>query len=314
MKVENNSSGFTLIEVLISITILAVMMVYVLNILDSSTRMKETIVYEDREFLQVLTALERMGHDFSHIYSPLYFSIEKINRNTKGLGIAGELFQDQNPTQAYRPTKQFPRVSQDDIPIPQIKNEQPNEIIFFTKSHRRKVYDAPTSSFNWVAYRLKDLPASQDEFEEVHPDRAETKMITRADLAHNPYKKEIDWESNQIKEHPLLKGVKDFEFSYWNQATQDYVNLLRQNSLNPLSPQLFRVTFTWVSKTGDQHDFERTFRPLWPKFNRQKERTELIEVMKETVKRRREAQKRQRKGQRSNERRDRKSNDQRRLN
>lgn len=302
MKLEKNSNGFTLIEVLISITILSVMMVYIFNILDSSTRMKETIVYEDREYLQVLTALERMAHDFSHIYSPLYFSIEQIDRNTKGLGIAGELFQNQDPTQAYKPTKQFPKVSHDDIPIPQIENEQPSEIIFFSKSHRRKVYDAPTSSFNWVAYRLKDLPPQpRDAFEERHPDRAETKMITRASFAHDPYREEVEWDSKEIKEHALLKGVKDFEFSYWNQATQDYVNLLRQNALNPLSPQLFRVKFTWISKTGDEHDFERTFRPLWPKFDRQKEKTELIQVMQETVKRRREAERNQRENERQNQ-------------
>lgn len=298
---HSDQKGFTLIEVLISITILAIMMVYIFNILDSSTSMKETIVDEDREYLQVLTALERMDRDFSHIYSPLYFSIEKIDRNTKGLGIAGELFQNQDRAQSYRPTKQFPRISQKNIPIPQIENEQPSEIIFFSKSNRRKVYDSPTSSFNWVSYGLKDLPPlPQDALEERHPERATTKMITRSSFAKDPYRDEVDWESNEIREHPLLKGVKDFEFSYWNQATQEYVNLLRQNPLNPLSPQLFRVKFTWISKTGDEYEFERTFRPLWPKFDRQKEKTELIQVMQETVKRRREAQRNQRENDREN--------------
>jgi hypothetical protein len=122
-------------------------------------------------------------------------------------------------------------------------------------------------------------------------------MITRASFANDPYRTEVDWESNQIKEHPLLKGVKDFEFSYWNEAIQDYVNLLRQNALNPLSPQLFRIKFTWISKTGDEFKFERTFRPLWPKFDRQKQKTELIKVMQETVKRRREAEKNKRENQ-----------------
>jgi|AntRauTorckE6833_2_1112554.scaffolds.fasta_scaffold28535_2 prepilin-type N-terminal cleavage/methylation domain-containing protein len=297
MIVWKNPKGFTLIEVLISITILAVMMVYIFNLLDSSTRMKETIVDEDREYLQVLTALERMAHDFSHIYSPLYFSIKKIDRNTKGLGIAGELFQNQENSKAYTPTRQFPEVSQENLPIPQIKNESPSEIIFFSKSYRRKVYDSPTSSFNWVSYRLRDLPPVKDSFEERNPERAQTKMITRASFANDPYRTEVDWESNQIKEHPLLKGVKDFEFSYWNEAIQDYVNLLRQNALNPLSPQLFRIKFTWISKTGDEFKFERTFRPLWPKFDRQKQKTELIKVMQETVKRRREAEKNKRENQ-----------------
>lgn len=298
MRPFNNQKGFTLIEVLISITILSIMMVYIFNILDNSTSIKETIVGEDREYLQVLTALERMDRDFSHIFSPLYFSIEKIDKNTKGLGIAGEIFQNQDRTKIYRPTKQFPRISQQDILIPQIENEQPSEIVFFTKSHRRKVYDAPTSSFNWVFYQLEDLPAPKDTYEEVHPNRANTKMITRTSFAKDPYREEVDWESGQVRGHPLLKGVKDFEFSYWNQATQEYVNLLRQNKLNPLSPRLFRVTFTWISKTGDEHEFERTFRPLWPKFDRQKERIELIKVMQETVKRRREARKSNQRGDR----------------
>ena len=67
-------NGFTLIEVIISITLLALMMVYMVNIIDNSIKTKESVLAEDKDFMQIETALARFDLDFSQIYSPLFFS------------------------------------------------------------------------------------------------------------------------------------------------------------------------------------------------------------------------------------------------
>lgn len=286
MKPHHGHHGFTLIEVLLAITVLSLLMVYVFSIVDSSTETKERIVSEDREYLQILTTFDRIEMDFSQIHSPLYFTIEEITRRTPGLGIASELFQNnEDRARRYRPTKQFPRLSHKFQPIPVVENENPNSLIFMTSSNRRKVMDAPESRYAWVSYTLQSPDPNADSENENR--RENTQNLVRASLTNDPYKEDIDW--SQIREHVLLKGVRDFKFEFWNQATQRFVPLLREDPLDPLTPRLMKVSFIWVSPEGDEHEFQKTFRPLWPKFDRQSEQGELIRVMQETARLRRQA-------------------------
>lgn len=287
MKPWLNSRGFTLIEVLLAITVLSLLMVYVFSMVDSSTTTKETIVAEDREFVQILTAFDRLEMDISQIFSPLYFTIEEITRTTPGLGIASELLQNsQDPDKRYRPTEQFPRLSHKYQPIPIVENENPTSLIFMTASNRRKALDIPESRYTWVAYNLRSPEQDDNDLFAGENTRENTQNLVRATVASNPYDDDIDWSEH--REHVLLKGVKDFKFEFWNQATQRFVSLTREDPLDPLSPRLIRVSFTWVSPNGDEIDFLKSFRPLWPKFDRQAEQAQIIRVMQETARLRRQ--------------------------
>ena len=66
------SQGLTLIDTIISITILSFIMVSVISVTNDSVNHKEIIINEDRELLQIETAFDRLNWDFSQIYTPLY--------------------------------------------------------------------------------------------------------------------------------------------------------------------------------------------------------------------------------------------------
>lgn len=281
VTILKNVKGFTLIEVLLAITVLSLLMVYVFSIVDSSTITKETIVAEDREFVQVLTAFDRIEMDFSQIFSPLYFTIEEITRKTPGLGIGSEVLPTgQNSNTIYTPTDQFPRVSQKRQPIPTIENENPTSLIFMTASNRRKSINAPESRYGWVSYNVRSAE-QENNFSDLENKRENTQNLVRSSMANNPYDDDIDW--SQYREHILLKGVRDFKFEFWNQATKRFVSLTREDPIDPLSPRLIRVSFIWVSPDGDEIEFMKSFRPLWPKFDRQAEQSQLLRVMQETA-------------------------------
>ena len=67
-----SEKGFTLIEVLITIVILSFLMISVFSIIDNSTITKENITIEDRELIQIESALTRFELDFTQLYSPLF--------------------------------------------------------------------------------------------------------------------------------------------------------------------------------------------------------------------------------------------------
>ena len=69
-----NQIGFTLLEVLIAITVLSFIILGIATITDDSQQTAESVIQEDLDLLQVETAFSRLEWDISHAYSPLYFS------------------------------------------------------------------------------------------------------------------------------------------------------------------------------------------------------------------------------------------------
>jgi prepilin-type N-terminal cleavage/methylation domain-containing protein len=69
-----NQRGFTLLEILIAITLLAFITLGVVSITEDATNTKDRTIEINKNNLQVETAMSRFEWDFSQIYSPLYFS------------------------------------------------------------------------------------------------------------------------------------------------------------------------------------------------------------------------------------------------
>lgn len=273
---------------MVAITLLSLLMVSIFTITDSSIDTKDQVVLEDREFLQVQTFLDRLDMDFSQIYSPLYFSFPRIGPNTPGVQ-AAELFDEENPPPRYQPTEKFPLESHGQIPIPVIMNEDAQSLIFMTSSNRRKTYNSNQSRYAWVSYYLTAIEPDDpdDPDEELSEMRRGTQQIVRAFEAGNPYQREFDWD--RVRSYPLLKGVKDFRFEFWDRDNERFVELLRGLPRDNMSPRLLRVSFTWVSSDGSEFDFSRTFRPLYPYFDSNAEQAIHLQVMRESAQARRAA-------------------------
>jgi prepilin-type N-terminal cleavage/methylation domain-containing protein len=73
-RLVSNQTGFTLIEILIAIFLLAFVSLGIVSITSDSQLTKERTINKDRDNLQIETALSRFEWDFSQIYSPLYYS------------------------------------------------------------------------------------------------------------------------------------------------------------------------------------------------------------------------------------------------
>jgi len=69
----DNQAGFTLLEVLIAITILSLLMVSIYSVIENSTTTKDRIITEDRDKMQLEMAFARIETDLEYIYSPLYY-------------------------------------------------------------------------------------------------------------------------------------------------------------------------------------------------------------------------------------------------
>lgn len=70
----NNPQGFTLVEVMISITILMFISFATYKMVDTNIDTKDRVVKEDRQTVQSLTAIGRLDSDISQIYNPLFSS------------------------------------------------------------------------------------------------------------------------------------------------------------------------------------------------------------------------------------------------
>ena len=89
-----NNKGFSLLEILISITLLSIMMVFVIDITNDSLDTKDTVLAEDQELFQAEMAVNRIVTDISHMYNPLFYAAEK-GKKTGELKEESEFFEEE---------------------------------------------------------------------------------------------------------------------------------------------------------------------------------------------------------------------------
>ena len=213
-----NQKGFTLLEVLIAITILSFIMLGVIAVSTSTQNTAERVINEDKENLQIETALSRIDWDFSHIYSPLYFShkMKPGKLDEKGKAAAAQIKAN------YQGNVRFKSLSYDAIPIPTYKNEGKNELIFFTSSNRRKLQNLKQSNYAWVRYSLEADETEDDEGEKIggnklirqfmpHDSFSSEKYVFMDALKVSQEAMEHLGENAAAKENAqLLQGCKDY--------------------------------------------------------------------------------------------------------
>lgn len=270
------SAGFTLAEILIAITLLSFLMIGVYELMDNSTNTKESIIREDREMLQVESALARLNMDFTQIYTPLYFSFSEKEKKKEEEKKEHESDKE-NPEETksrnedryadkedsdeksggFQVSEKFPQVNDKGLPIPSLTNPDKNSIVFFTSSNQRKMQNVKQSRFAWVRYSLRNSTR------EDKKDSAPYEFV-RSFTANNPYSGEFDWDP--VPAHVLLRNVKSLEFLFWHKARSKFVSSLKE--LDDTSKiRILKIKLTWVDSIDLEHDVERTFRAQWPYFD-----------------------------------------------
>lgn len=223
----SNQSGFTLLEILIAITLLAFITIGVVDITDNAVATKERTTEINENNLQVETAMSRFEWDFSQIYSPLYFStVMNLNQGATNIGndgganagdqggeIAGvvagataganagaqqgaqggaispylQQYYEQL-VQRFERNEHFSSVSKEGYPIPRFYSPEKNVFEFFTSSNRRKLENQKQSHFAWVRYALAEQTELPANEEKENPNIPKSlKSFVRYYTSDDPY-------------------------------------------------------------------------------------------------------------------------------
>lgn len=288
-----SEKGFTLLEILIAIAILAFISLGVVSITENAANTMERTTEINENNLQIETAMSRFEWDFSQIYSPLYFStVMNLNpaQNIGNPGVdtggaGGDEGSDEggqggnqggipaNPylqqyyeqlVQRFERNEHFMAVSKEGYPIPRFYAPEKNVLEFFTTSNRRKLENQKQSHFAWVRYSLANQEATTEEDENPNIPK-NLKSLVRYFTADDPYSdKRINVDSDQVKGAVLLRNVENLEFQYWDFQRRKWETSLRTIQNGESLIRGVKVLVTWYDSFGNKRSTSRIFRTHWP--------------------------------------------------
>jgi prepilin-type N-terminal cleavage/methylation domain-containing protein len=287
-----NNRGFTLIEILISITLLAFIAIGVVSITQNAADTKDRTTEINKNNLMIETALSRLEWDFSQIYSPLYFSIVKTlnvgDQDGDGLDdqtqkpvssvpatplTPEQMEYNQLLIQRFEGNEHFFAVSKEGLPIPRFYSPEKSTFEFFTSSNRRKIQNTRQSHFAWVRYALGEAISRPD----AEPNPAippSLKTLVRYFSANDPYDdKRLDpSDETRVKGAVLLENVESLEFQFWNPQNRKWETNLKTIQGGESLLRGLKILIVWYDTMGIKRNAERIYRNHWP-----------MEVPKDTI-------------------------------
>lgn len=274
----SNNRGFTLIEILIAITLLAFVTIAVVSVTDNAIMTKDRTTEINKNNLQIETAMSRFEWDFSQIYSPLYFTtIMKMNQGLGNPDATGNinpndtqpLDQNVNPIlqqhyenliARFQQNENFIAVSKEGMPIPRLYAPDKMTFQFFTSSNRRKIENTKQSHFGWVRYALADQAEKEDQPESMPKG---LKSFVRYFTADDPYS-DKRMNVDDIKSAVLLENVESLEFQFWDYNRKKWETNLSTIQDGQSIAKGVRILVTWYDSMGHKRTSDRIFRPHWP--------------------------------------------------
>jgi len=255
---KHQQRGFSLIEILVSTTILSFMMASIYTMVDQNAKTNRTVTVEDRDFLAGHIALNKVEEDLSQIYSSLYYAGRKRPRPDDP-----PQDQEQQATNAL-----FPYNTIVDVPAPIIDSEDKSSIIFLSSSGRRKFEDQKQSHFLWIKYSIKSREKEADN-ELPQGDY----QLVRQTIAENIYSPNQGWDKE--REQVVLDNVKGFVIEYWDTKRKKFVESPKELDVDErLAPKGFQVKVNWLDRNGYELSAIKVIRPLWPAFDTLKDELE----------------------------------------
>lgn len=273
MWASNQEKGFTLLEILIAISLLAFITFGVVQITDDAVNTKVRTVQINEDNLQIETALARMDWDISQAYSPLYFSSPMVFAANASVDASGEISSQQNYLNMYREqlrnrfqiSQHFSAVSQEGLPIPRNYAPEKNVFEFFTSSNRRKTQNSTQSHFAWIRYSLEDQQLNPDEpkNENIPPN---VKNLVRYISNSDPWEDtRIDPENaEKVNKAVLLENVENLEFQFWDLDRRKWETSLRNIKNGESIIRGVKMKITWYDDSGVKREITKIFRTHWP--------------------------------------------------
>lgn len=276
-----SNKGFTLLEILIAITLLAFITLAVVNITENAAQTKERTTVINESNLQIETALSRFEWDFSQIYSPLYFSSPYVagNQDLDGDGRndkTGEAISVNSNTDQlneyhqmlrvrFENNQHFSGISKEGLPIPRFHSPEKSTFEFFTASNRRKMVNVKQSHFNWVKYTLGPAIEKKND-EEKNPNIPQSlKTLVRYALPDDAYSPElISQDDSRVISAVLLENVEDLEFQFWDYKRKKWETSLRTIEGGQNQIRGVKLKITWYDSFGEKRITQKIYRNLWP--------------------------------------------------
>lgn len=246
--------GFTLVEVMISITILLFISFATYKMVDSNTDTKDRVVKEDRKTVQSLTAIGRLDSDISQMYNPLFSSSKMIPTASTG----GDIYSD-NSSNA---NSAFDGKTAAGALIPQFKSEDKSTLIFLTLANRRKVADSKESRFAWVKYSLRPMEPDPENPDDTTAGLSELVRQTITTDIFNPTQ---DWSKPKFQ--VVMERIKSLEFSFWDERSKKFTTSIQELNENKNLIRSLKVNIVWIDDDKNEQKIEKDFRVLFPYFN-----------------------------------------------
>jgi hypothetical protein len=284
LDIIHNNSAFSILEVLIASTVLAIISMGVVSFTNNSMNTRDTVIREDRDDYKIVTAFSRIESDVMQIYTPLNFSPKrrpKVDPNDPNAA-----YQNNDPLnppdpgstgERYTyPSERFDGLTESGHPIPLYVDEGNSTLTFLSSSNKRHHQDSKQSQFVWIQYSLR--PSANRQNGDYDLVRA-----TITDDIYGEYK--IRWE--RAKKFVLLAGVTKFSIEYWDVRIKRFVPTLSNIADGKYKIPAIKVTITWNSAntnppdasqngTSAQNDEsrliteKRIFLNTWPNFDPKK--------------------------------------------
>lgn len=285
----SKEAGFTLLEILIAITLLAFITIGVVTVTENAFDTMDRTTEMNKNNLTIETALARFEWDFSQIYSPLYFSTALNLASADPYGSTNDANmdgRDDNTGQEIKPTtplppqlqeyyqrlsqrfemnQHFKGVSKEGLPIPRFYSPDKTVFEFFTSSNRRKIENTKQSHYAWVRYSLGDPLPKNDEEEKSANIPQGLRTLVRYFSADDPYDdKRMEPTDGKIKAAVLLENVEGLEFQFWNPTSRKWESGLNTVPGGESLLRGVRLIISYYDSAGNKKTVSRIYRNHWP--------------------------------------------------
>lgn len=260
--------GFSLLEVLIGITLLALLMLGVYSIIDNNTRSRDKITAEDRRIVELEMALSRIDTDFSQVYTPAYFSARKIKIENPN-----EPYPTNQTEETFVPDENFAYMTESGLPAIKFSSPDKSSFILFTFSNKRKFEDDKESNFQWIKYSFTDKVPDGMSINR-HPDAPF--FLERRAINENIYSSNLDFEKSRPQ--ILIKNIKSAEINYYDKVRKKYVSNIEELGEERFKPLGMKLTVHWLDANNFEQTSERVYRVYWPSFDSEVEQREIRSI------------------------------------
>lgn len=218
---SSRKAGFTIIEMLIAMTILSFIALGVYEITTSTFSRRESIEQEGDFYNSIRVALDVVGRDVSQIYSPMPDALPgdlgKALRPPGASGQSGASLQQQQGAGAYGAQNQMPLGQPTDFWGEPINKEgvrpsrfqgEETKLSFVSSSHMRIYKDSPESELSKITYSLEEP--------KVPEPGVKGKVLVKfedTDVFEDEQRSKSKDEETAVS-FSLLTGVKSLSFEY----------------------------------------------------------------------------------------------------